>query len=270
MEHSTLTDLKIRPLTGSNAAQVENARIQSLSDAEFQLVQDAFYEHTMLVFRNQNLTPDEQLAFTARWGQVYITPYVEKLPTHPEVLAVKNWGKEKTVTEAWHSDSTFQPEPPGIAILAAQIIPPAGGDTMFANAYAAYDALSERMKELITGLRCIHIDTVLAKFAGVVDANIQPSSHPVVRTHPVTKRRSLFVNTLFSSHFEGMTIEESRGLLTYLCEHAHRHEFCYRHMWQPGDVIMWDNRCALHYAVHDYGKAERTLYRTTVAGAKPV
>jgi taurine dioxygenase len=270
MEHSTITDLKIRPLTGANAAQVENVRIQSLSDEEFQLVQDAFYEHTMLVFRNQKLTPDEQLAFTKRWGPVYITPYVEKLANHPEVLPVKNWGKEKTITEAWHSDATFLAEPPGIAILAAQVIPAAGGDTMFSNGYAAYQGLSDRMKQLVENLNCVHIDTVLAKFAGIVDKEIKPSTHPVVRTHPVTKRKCLFVNNLFSSHFEGMTIEESRGLLGYLCEHAHRHEFIYRHMWQPGDLIMWDNRCALHYAVHDYGSAERTLYRTTVAGGKPV
>ena len=269
MESKELTKLNIQQLTGSNAAKVENVRIQSITEDEFVLIQDAFYEHTMLVFRNQRLTPVEQLQFTKRWGPVYITPYVEKLANHPEVLPVKNWGKEKVVTEAWHSDATFLAEPPGIAILAAQVIPSAGGDTMFSNGYAAYEALSDRMKKLIENLNCVHIDTVLAKFAGVVDADIKPAVHPVVRTHPVTKRKCLFVNNLFSSHFEGMSIDESRGLLQYLCEHSYRNEFIYRHMWQPGDVIMWDNRCALHYAVHDYGSAERTLYRTTVAGGKP-
>jgi taurine dioxygenase len=215
------------------------------------------------------MPPDVQLAFTRRWGEVYITPYVKKLDGYPEVLAVVNWGKAKTVTEAWHSDATFQPEPPGIAILAAQVIPGAGGDTMFANGYAAYEALSPGMKKLLEGVRCMHKDTVLAKFAGVEDPDAKPQSHPVVRTHPVTGRKSLFVNPLFSQHFEGMSAEESNGLLDYLCNHLTRHEFVYRHRWQEGDVVMWDNRCTVHYAVHDYGDAKRVLHRTTTVGGKP-
>ena len=269
METLTRVRPDIRPLTNHVGAEALNYDVTQLDDDALHLLERTLYDRTMLVIRNQSLNPDAQLAFTRRWGPVYITPYVKKLDGYPEVLAVVNWGKAKTVTEAWHSDATFQPEPPGVAILAAQVLPKAGGDTMFANCYAAYDALSPAMKKLLAGLHCIHVDTVLAKFAGVTDANATPQSHPVLRTHPITGRKSLFVNALFSQHFEGMTVEESRGLLGYLLEHVTRYEFTYRHRWQPGDVVMWDNRCAVHYAVHDYGDEERVLHRTTVVGGKP-
>jgi taurine dioxygenase len=266
----TLTRPRIQHLTGEVGAEVRDVDLNRLDDETLEVMRKAFFERTMLVIRSeQPITPDAQLAFTRRWGEVYITPYVKKLDGYPEVLAVVNWGKAKTVTEAWHSDATFQPEPPGIAILAAQVIPGAGGDTMFANCCAAYDALSAGMKKMLQGLRCIHVDTVLAKFAGVEDPNAQPQSHPVVRTHPVTGRKSLFVNPLFTQHFEDMSPEESKGLLEYLYNHLTRYEFVYRHRWQAGDVVMWDNRCTMHYAVHDYGDAKRVLHRTTVVGGKP-
>ncbi len=270
METLTLARPEIRPLTNLVGAEALNFDLTQLDDESLRLLERTLYDRTMLVIRNQFLKPDAQLAFTRRWGPVYITPYVKKLDGYPEVLPVVNWGKAKTVTEAWHSDATFQPEPPGVAVLAAQVLPKAGGDTMFANCYAAYDALSSAMKKLLADLHCVHVDTVLAKFAGVTDANAKPQSHPVVRTHPITGRKSLFVNTLFSQHFDGMTVEESRGLLGYLLEHMTRYEFVYRHRWQAGDVVMWDNRCAVHYAVHDYGDEERVLYRTTVVGGKPL
>ena len=215
METVAQRQVTVRPLCAEVGAEISGVGIAELDDESFAVVQEAFFRHTMLVFRNQFLGPDSQLEFTRRWGPVYITPYVKKLEGYPEVLPVVNWGKEKTVTEYWHSDASFLAEPPGIAILAAQVVPAAGGDTMFGNTYAAYDALSDRMKQLLEGLRCIHVDTVLAKFAGVVDPDAKPQSHPVVRTHPVTKRKCLYVNPLFTMHFDGMTKDESKGLLQY-------------------------------------------------------
>jgi taurine dioxygenase len=263
--------VRIEPLTAEVGAEVRDVELEDLDDETFERLRKAFFERTMLVIRRSTpLGPDPQLAFTRRWGEVYITPYVKKLDGYPEILPVVNWGKAKTVTEAWHTDATFQAEPPGIAILAAQVLPPAGGDTMFANCYAAYDALSAAMKKMLEGLRAIHVDTVLAKFAGVEDPNAKPQSHPVVRTHPVTGRKSLFVNPLFTQHFDGMSREESKGLLEFLFAHLTKYEFTYRHRWQSGDVVMWDNRCTMHYAVHDYGDAKRVLHRTTIAGGKPV
>jgi taurine dioxygenase len=266
----TLTRVRIQPLTAEVGAEVRDVDLENLDDESFEAMKQAFFERTMLVVRRAKpLDPDAQLAFTRRWGDVYITPYVKKLDGYPEVLPVVNWGKAKTVTEAWHSDATFQPEPPGIAILAAQALPAAGGDTMFANCCAAYDALSPAMKQMLERLRAIHVDTVLAKFAGIEDKEAKPQSHPVIRTHPVTGRKSIFVNPLFTQHFDGMTRDESQGLLDTLFKHITRYEFVYRHRWQGGDIVMWDNRCTLHYAVHDYGDGKRVLHRTTVSGGKP-
>ncbi len=270
METLTRERARIRPLTAEVGAEALDVDLDRLDEATFDEMRQALFARTMLVIRrDEPLGPDAQLAFTRRWGEVYITPYVKKLDGYPEVLPVVNWGKAKTVTEAWHSDATFQPEPPGIAILAAQVIPGAGGDTMFANCCAAYEALSAGMKQMVERLRGVHVDTVLAKFAGVEDANAKPQIHPVVRTHPVTGRKSLFVNPLFTQHFDGMSREESAGLLDYLYKHITRYEFVYRHRWQIGDIVMWDNRCTLHYAVHDYGDEKRVLHRTTVVGGKP-
>lgn len=270
METIAQRQVSIRPLCGAIGAEISGARIADLDEESFAAVRDAFYAHTMLVFRDQFVDPDAQIRFTRRWGPVYITPYLKKVEGYEELVPQINRGKAKTATELWHSDGSFFPDPPGIAILAAKVLPPAGGDTMFANAYAAYDALSDRMKQLLEGLRCIHVDTVLYK-SGIENANAPDQSYPVVRTHPVTRRKCLYVNEMFSSHFDGMTREESRGLMQYLFDHSSRHEFVYRHQWRPGDVVMWDNRCTLHYAVHDYGDAQRVMHRTSVdGGGRPV
>lgn len=266
METIAQRQVGIRPLCGAIGAEISGIKIADLDDESFAAVRDAFFAHTMLVFRHQFLDPATQIEFTRRWGPVFITPHLKKLDGYPEVVPWVNQGKEKTGTECWHSDGSFFPEPPGIAILNARVIPPAGGDTMFANTYAAYDTLSDRMKQLLHGLRCIHVDTVFAK-SGIEAANAPDQSYPVVRTHPVTGRKCLYVNPMFSSHFDGMTKEESKGLLQYLFDHSSRHEFVYRHQWRAGDLVMWDNRCTLHYAVHDYGNAERVMHRTSVGGA---
>ena len=267
----TLAELRVafRPLCGAIGAEVSGVKIADLDEGTFEQVQNAFYKYTMLVFRDQIVDSDTQIKFTRRWGPVFITPYLKKVDGYSEVVPQINRGKAKTATELWHSDGSFFPNPPGIAILVSKVLPPSGGDTMFANSYAAYDALSDRMKQLLEGLRCIHVDTVLAK-SGIENANAPDQSYPVVRTHPVTRRKSLYVNTMFSSHFDGMTKDESRGLLQFLLDHSSRHDFVYRHQWRLGDVVMWDNRCTLHYAVHDYGDAERVMHRTSVdAGGRP-
>jgi taurine dioxygenase len=171
-------------------------------------------------------------------------------------------------TEQWHSDTSFMPAPPAHAILAAQVLPETGGDTMFASQYRAYETLSQGMKRLLHELRALHRGTRLAAALEIADTAL-PQCHPIVRTHPETGRKALYVNRLYAYCIEGMTEAESRGLLDFLFEHSSRPDFTYRHQWAPGDVIMWDNRCTLHYAVHDYGEMPRVMHRTTVAGDIP-
>ena len=266
------TRIIVKRLTGAIGAEVQGVNLlQPLDEATFAAIHQAFLDHCMLVFRRQFLPPAAQLAFSCWWGEVLVTPYLKSLTMadYPEVIAVNNMGKANAITEEWHSDSSFLPNPPAHAILAAQELPEVGGDTMFANQYLAYKRLSEGMKRLLDGLRAIHRGAKLAAAAGADDSGEKLQSHPVVRTHPETRRKALYVNRIYTNCFEGMTEPESRGLLEFLLEHCHRPDFTYRHQWAPGDVLMWDNRCTIHYAVHDYGDVPRTMHRTTIVGDIP-
>jgi taurine dioxygenase len=266
------TQITVRRLTGAIGAEVKGVNLNhSLDESTFATIHQAFLDHCMLVFRGQFLEPAAQTIFTHRWGEVLHAPYLKQIemPDHPDVLAVPNLGKARAfTTEVWHSDLSFTPAPPAHAILAAQVLPEAGGDTMFASQYLAYETLSEGMKRLLQGLRARHGGAKLAAVFGV-EETVSPQSHPIVRTHPETGRKGLYVNRLYTHCIDGLTEPESRGLLDFLFEQICRPEFTYRHQWALGDVIMWDNRCTVHYAVHDYGEAPRVMHRTTIAGEIP-
>ena len=257
--------VEIRPLSPAVGAEVTGVRLgDELSDETIDALFAAFHEHCVLVFPGQELHPARQQAFAAQLGTPLVVPYLaaHAVPGSPAVLRVPNMGKAATLTENWHFDSAYFEVPPPIAILAAQELPEVGGDTMWANQYLAYEALSPAMQALLSNLR--------AAFTGTMpdDDGVRHdvvTHHPVVRTHPATKRQSLAVGRIESvPRFEGMTDDESRGLLVFLYQHASRPEFVYRHRWRDGDVVMWDNRCLLHYAVHDHGDATRLMHRVTV------
>jgi taurine dioxygenase len=259
----------INPLAGCIGAEVRGVDIGNLTDAAFSPIRQAFADHCVLVFRDQDIDSEVLLNFTKRWGEIYITPYAEKVDGYPPILRLTNVGKKKTITEAWHHDASFQPAPAAIGILAAKTLPNCGGDTLFANQYAAYDDLSDGLKKVLGGLRALHKDRVLAKAYGIDNSDMKPQSHPVVRTHPETGRKCLYVNSLFTISFDGMEPEESKPLLQYLYNHQVKPEYVYCHHWEEGDVLMWDQRCTIHYAVHDHGDQPRELHRSTVAGSVP-
>jgi taurine dioxygenase len=255
----------VRPLSPALGAEVTGVDLSAaIADDTIDTLFDAFHEHCVLVFPGQQLDAVAQEAFAARWGTPLVVPYLapHAVPGSASVLRVPNMGKAATLTENWHFDSAYFEHPPPIAILAAQELPAVGGDTMWANQYLAYEALSPTMQGLLSGLR--------AAFTGTMpdDDGVRRevvTYHPVVRTHPATKRQSLAIGRIESvPYFEGMTEDESRGLLEFLYAHASRPEFVYRHRWRDGDVVMWDNRCLLHYAVHDHGDATRLMHRVTV------
>jgi len=266
------TQITIKRLTSAVGAEVVGADLnEPLDSSTFGKIRHAFLEHCVLVFRGQFLQPEHQIAFTRRWGQNFRAPYLKQaeMLNHPEVLEVINRGKAKAfTTEQWHSDLSFMPVPPAHGILAAHVLPEMGGDTMFASQYVAYETLSDGMKRLLYNLRAWHWGARLAALAGIDDVAPQ-QSHPIVRTHPETRRKALFINRLYTNCIDGLSEDESRGLLHFLFEQICRPEFIYRHHWTPGDVVMWDNRCTVHYAVHDYGEAPRVLHRTTVTGDAP-
>jgi taurine dioxygenase len=257
--------MRVRQLSPAVGAEITGIDLGSPIDSvAMSELTAAFHEHGVLVFPEQQLDAVSQEAFAAHWGTPLVVPYLapHAVPGSPSVLRVTNMGKAATLTENWHFDSAYFEVPPPIAILAAQDIPEIGGDTMWANQYLAYEALSPTMQQLIGDLE--------AAFTGSMpdDDGVRRevvTFHPVVRTHPATGRRALGTGRIESvPYFHGMTPEESRGLLEFLYAHACRPEFVYRHRWRSGDVVMWDNRCLLHYAIHDYGDATRLMHRATV------
>ena len=250
--------MKIMPLTGNIGAEIGGVRLGDLDSATFEEIARALWAHQVLVFRGQDLDSEQHIAFGRRFGELHVHPAFSGVDGHPEVLLIKNEGKAKTITEVWHSDVSCDERPPSISVLRAIEVPSKGGDTMWASQYAALQSLSEGMRQMLEPLRAVHRKFDLE------------ATHPVLRTHPETGRRALYVNHGFTESFENMTPEESRPLLDYLVGAGSRPELTMRHRWQPGDVVMWDNRCVMHYAVHDYGDAPREMQRVTVRGERPV
>ena len=267
MRSNTMT---VRPLTGSIGSEILDLDLRGIDDADFADIRQAFLDRCMLVFRGQHLGAADLAAFAHRWGEVFLTPHATAIDGFPEVIAIRNRGKALTTTEYWHTDSVFAPMPPALSILASQVVPPAGGDTLFANQYLAYEALSPGLAALADTLRAGYYRAAdMGRLMGDVSGAVKTAVHPVVRTHPETGRKALYLSYDPTVRLEGFSEAESRAIIALFAAHATQPALCYRHRWQPGDVLMWDNRCALHFAVHDYGEQERVHYRTTIAGGVP-
>lgn len=249
--------LTVERLTGSTGARIRGVDLNALDDDAFATIRLALLEHGVVHLPDQDVTPEAHKAFGERFGELHTHPAAPGVDGHPEILLLENRGKARTITEVWHSDVTCETKPPAISILAARTLPASGGDTMWANQYLAYDRLSDAMKAMLGGLRAVH------------EAFGLEAVHPVVRTHPETGRKALFVNGGFTSHFEGMTKAESRPLLDHLVAFASTPDLTYRHSWSSGDVVLWDNRGVMHFAVHDYEDQLRVMHRVTVAGDQP-
>lgn len=260
--------ITVRRDAGALGAYVTGVDLaQPVDDATFEVIRRAFLEHLVICIRGQaHITPDHQLAFAARWGEISVHPYVPSIDGYPGIMRISD---PTPVTTTWHADTTHMAAPPALTLLLARTVPPYGGDTMFANQYLAYENLSSGLRATIDRLRAVHKGTELAKEAGLDQASVT-TTHPVVRTHPETGRRALFVNENYTSHFDGWTVEESAPLLAYLYAQGSRPEYTWRHHWQPGDLVIWDNRCTQHAVVADVGEGERVLHRVTIAGGSQV
>ena len=279
--------LTISPVTPHCGAEVTGLDLRNASDDAMATVRDALAAHSVLFVRGQHLSPDEQVALTRRFGEVLRVPYIQHLAEHPDVIAVLKEPDERKISTfggTWHSDFSFLDEPPSLTLLHAIELPAVGGDTLWSSQYAAYEALSPGMQALLEPLRAVQTawphgtrgpgpNAAVSK--SVVMTRNDPTAdrevlHPVVRVHPVTGRKALFVNPVYTQWFEGMTEAESRPLLQYLFDHATKAEFTCRVRWTPGTLAIWDNRCLLHLAINDYDGSRRLLHRTTVAGDRPV
>ncbi len=279
--------LTITPVTPQCGAEVTGLDLREANDDTMAAVHDALAAHSVLFIRDQHLSPDEQVALTRRFGEVLRVPYIQHLAEHPDVIAVLKEADERKISTfggTWHSDFSFLDEPPSLTLLHAIELPAVGGDTLWSCQYSAYEALSPGMQALLEPLRAVQTawphgtrgpgpNAAVSK--SVVMTRNDPTAdrevlHPVVRVHPVTGRKALFVNPVYTQWFEGMTEAESRPLLQYLFDHASKAEFTCRVRWTPGTLAIWDNRCLLHLAINDYDGSRRLLHRTTVAGDRPV
>ncbi|MAW28460.1 MAG: taurine dioxygenase [Gammaproteobacteria bacterium] len=221
---------------------------------------DALHDHLVVVIRGPILTPDDLL----RCGELKVHPVFPHLEGYPPIVVIENHGKQYAVNEHWHSDVMFSPTPPAYTLLHALEVPAVGGATQFSNQYLAYDGLSNALKSTIAELNGIKTGAGAARLAGNDAADAPEAIHPVVRTHPDTGRKSLFAYRAFTTQLDRCSEEDSRSILEALFAESCRYEYTWRHQWQNNDLVIWDNRCVLHYAIHDHGDRTRLLHRCTV------
>ena len=269
-------NFKVQPLAGALGAEILDIDLNKINDSIFEEIYKAFVDYQVIGIPNQNLTPDEYLAFGRRWGEIHHYPYMKGLESHPEILEIL---KTETDTYAfgnvWHSDGSFTEIPPKATMLYAQELPPAGGDTLFADLYRAYDTLSDKMKNILGSVNGLYVGDQplkLGNFSGAKSMKQQDpgktkvhTHHPIIRMHPDSKNKALYIGG-HAVEIEGMTKEESTPILNYLKAHSTRPEFICRFKWSPGAIAIWDNRCTQHYAVDDYSGFRRRMHRITILG----
>jgi taurine dioxygenase len=275
------TPFTIRKMSGAVGAEITGIDLnQPADDALIAALRRVWLEHGVIFLRGQHLPPARFQAFAERFGEVIEYPFVKGIEGHPMIIPVLKLAHEQVnFGGIWHTDTAYLEQPPMASMLIARELPPYGGDTLFASGHAAFEALSPKLQEMLSGLRGINAsakaDVTRTREDRVKEgASAAPrkdlvAEHPVVRTHPETGRRALYVNFGHTMRFSGMTEEESRPLLEFLFAHQVKPEFTCRFGWQPGDIAFWDNRCVLHNPVNDYHGHKRLMHRVTLKGDRP-
>jgi alpha-ketoglutarate-dependent taurine dioxygenase len=277
----TSSAIAVRPLSTALGAEILGLDLaDTLPDATIEAIRHALFQHGVVFFRDQKLTPEQHVAFARRFGEINVNRFFKTVDGYPMIAEVRKEPEQKgNIGAGWHTDHSYDQAPAMGSILYAREVPETGGDTLFASMYAAYDALSDGLKQTLERLQAVHSSRHVfgvAAYAGRGDlkgrylnpeAATQDAVHPVVVRHPGSGRKALYVNAAFTVRIEGWTDEESRPLLQYLYQHAARPEFTYRFQWREGSLAFWDNRCTWHYALNDYHGHRRLLHRITVEGA---
>ncbi len=277
--------IDVKPVSGALGAEIFGVDLsENLTNHKSAEIHKAFLDHKVICFREQKLTPHGQVEFARHFGEPDIYPFIRGLSDVPEVIEIiKTENDTVNFGGGWHSDTSYLEKPALGSMLYALEVPTAGGDTMFANMALAYNALSSGMKEFLGQLVGVNssaqnyrggrekkmneLEGMRGKF--IESSEVSVAEHPVVRTHSETGQKSLYVSRAHTSHFKGMTAEESKPLIDFLSDHAVRPEFTCRLRWQPGTLIFWDNRCTQHFAVNDYNGGRRHMHRVTLVGDRP-
>ncbi len=283
---SAYRTIKVQPQETGFGAEVTGLDLARPLAAEVLAeVKAAWAAHAVLAFPDQPLTLDQLEAFTLQMGPFGADPFIKPMPGRPNVLELRREPDEKATNfgAGWHSDWSFQPEPPSATILRSEVTPPVGGDTLFCDAARAYEALSPTMQAMLAPLQAIHSAARPYGTKGIFASETagrtmqiitspeaeKTERHPLVRTHPVTGRKALYVSPVYTVGIEGLAEPEAEAILGFLFKHLTQEAFIYRHRWRPGMVLMWDNRCTMHFAEGGYDGHLRLMHRTTVAGEVP-
>jgi taurine dioxygenase len=279
--------LEVEKISGALGADVRGVDLsKDVSDEVLAEIRAALLDNLVIAIRDQEITPAQQLAFARRWGDIHLHPFMEGMPEYPEILAIiKRPSDKKNFGGSWHTDQMFSPRPAMGTMLYALEVPSAGGDTIFTNQYLAYESLSDGMKALAGQLRTVCVGDNFKQADGISrkerysrqmsemkvkdPGDVQTTSiHPLVRTHPETGRKSIYIGG-HVQHFDGMTDEESQPLIDFFMKQSIRPEHTCRVRWQTGTLTFWDNRCVQHFAVNDYPAETRIMHRITVCGDQP-
>ena len=286
---TTYETIVVRPLTANIGAEIEGLDLSKpLDNRQSEELYRAFLEHHVVFLRGQDMTPEQHMTAGRLFGEICGIPFVKSVEGYPEIVEIVKEAEERKTYNFggnWHTDMTFLEEPSKASVLYGLEVPAAGGDTKFASTTAAYEALSPVMKDILEGLTALHTAGrsygKAGKFAGSnastksmqIDASEDAEAeieHPIVRVHPETGRKALYVNPNYTLRIKGMAEDESAAILNFLYAHMVRDEFTCRFRWTPGAVAIWDNRVTMHRAVNDYDGSRRVMHRVTIAGDRPV
>ena len=279
-------EIQVKPISGGLGAEIEGVDLSTLDDTKFAEINQAFLDHQVIFFRDQDITPEQQLNLALRFGKIHYHPYMMGMVDHPEILEIiKEPGETYTFGAAWHTDQMFNPSPAKATMLYAKETPSVGGDTMFSSMYKAYDGLSDAMKVMLKDVKTFNAGDRFKNMGGGSRAEryagnksmagkvrdpgnqITEAHHPLFRTHPETGRTGLYIGS-HTQGFEGMRADEADPIIDFLRRHSIRPEYLCRFRWEPDSMAIWDNRCVQHYAVPDYNERRR-MHRITIAGDVP-
>jgi len=277
--YDSKNDIIVKPFAPNLGAVITGIDLSnSISDTEIGIIKDAFHKFQVLFFQNQSeILPQNHIALGQYFGDLHIHPAAPKMKNYPEIFEINTDKNSKIANgaEDFHSDVSCDIEPPLGTMLQLHVLPECGGDTMFANMYLAYEALSKPMQVFLSGLKAFHESEHFYKGRyqnkNEVDMNKEyPSAiHPIIRTHPETEKKAIYVNKFFTTRIEGLADQESKLILDYLFTHIEKTEFQIRYKWNKNDMAFWDNRCTIHKALWDYFPNERKGRRVTIKGSVP-
>ncbi len=269
----------VQPMASALGAEIHGADLRHTNLETLRAVRTLLHQYQVIFFRDQDITPAQQKEIAAHFGPLQTHPAYPTVPNHPEVTILHHTSQKPSKIEQWHTDMTFRPHPPLGSLLHAQMMPPVGGDTLWASMSAAYEGLSDALQRFLSGLSAVHsfaqgFRESLSEPGGYERlrgalADNPPLQHPVVRKHPETGKLGIFVNCLFTTHIVGMKPAESRALLSFLYTHCTQPEYTCRFRWHHHSLAFWDNRIPQHKPINDYWPAERKMHRVVIEGDRP-